>query len=68
VPHPTHPPTHALQIETMDPKQMRRVLLQVGLPSSGTPTRLQARLCAILTELEGGKDPEAAIEAVKKLR
>jgi hypothetical protein len=52
----------------MDPKQMRRVLLQVGLPSSGTPTRLQARLCAILTELEGGKDPEAAIEAVKKLR
>lgn len=58
----------AFQIEAMDLKQMRRVLMQLGLPSSGTPSKLQSRLLAIVEQLEAGKDPEAAIAAVRTLR
>jgi len=56
------------QILNMDVQQLRRVLLKLGLPTSGTLTRLQQRALAVVEAVQGGDSLEKAVDKAKKLR
>jgi hypothetical protein len=51
-----------------DPKAVRRLVMSLGLPGSGTPAKLQARALAVAEALEKGESLQAAIAVAKKLR
>ncbi|KAI8462739.1 MAG: hypothetical protein J3K34DRAFT_446931 [Monoraphidium minutum] len=51
-----------------DPKAVRRLLVSLGLPGSGTPAKLQARALAIADALAAGDSFEAAVKVAQKLR
>lgn len=52
----------------MDPKAIRRVLVNLGLPGAGTPIKLQQRALAVAEAVAAGDSLEAAVEKAKKLR
>lgn len=56
------------QISDLDPKQVRRVLVSLGLPGAGTPQKLSQRLMAVAEAVAGGAQLEAAVEQARRLR
>lgn len=56
------------QIAAMDPKQIRRVLVNLGLPGAGTPQKLMQRAMAVAEAVASGTKLEAAVEEARKLR
>lgn len=52
----------------MDPQRLRRALMRLGLPSAGTPQKLQSRLAAVAAAVAQGTPLEAAVEVARKLR
>jgi hypothetical protein len=56
------------EIEQMDLSKLRRVLVNLGLPTSGSITKLQARALAVADTIEAGGDLDLGIEAAKQLR
>lgn len=56
------------EVTQMEPQQLRRVLMNLGLPSAGTPVKLQQRCLAVASAVENGTDLEAAVAAAKRLR
>lgn len=61
-------PTRDQIVASDDPKAVRRLLLSLGLPGSGTPAKLQARALAVADALAEGATLEAAVAVAKKLR
>lgn len=51
-----------------DPKTVRRLLVSLGLPGSGTPAKLQARAVAVAEALARGETLQQAVKAALKLR
>lgn len=56
------------EIQAMDAKAIRRVLVSLGLPGAGTPVKLQQRALAVAEAVAAGSSLEAAVEAARKLR
>lgn len=56
------------EVKALDPKAMRRVLMQLGLPSAGTPMRLQQRVLALADRVAEGDSLERAVAVVRKMR
>jgi hypothetical protein len=48
--------------------QIRRVLINLGLPGAGTPVKLQQRALAVAEAVAGGQSLNDAVEAARKLR
>jgi hypothetical protein len=51
-----------------DPKAVRRILLGLGLPGSGSAGKIMARAYAVADALEGGASFADALAAAQKLR
>ncbi|KAG1655004.1 hypothetical protein FOA52_008824 [Chlamydomonas sp. UWO 241] len=56
------------QVLDMDLSKLRRVLMPLGLPTSGAISKLQARALAVADSVSAGGDLEASVEAAKALR
>lgn len=56
------------QVAAMDPKQIRRVLVQLGLPGAGTPQKLQQRAMAVAEAVAAGSALQDAVEIARRLR
>jgi hypothetical protein len=48
--------------------QIRRVLVNLGLPGAGTPVKLQQRALAVAEAVAAGQSLNDAVEAARKLR
>jgi hypothetical protein len=48
--------------------QIRRVLVNLGLPGAGTPVKLQQRALAVAEAVAAGKSLNDAVEVARKLR
>jgi hypothetical protein len=48
--------------------QVRRVLIALGLPGSGTPQKLVQRALAVAAAVEAGESLAAGVETARKLR
>eukprot|EP00878_Enallax_costatus_P028830 GHUV01031180.1.p1 GENE.GHUV01031180.1~~GHUV01031180.1.p1 ORF type:complete len:283 (+),score=91.74 GHUV01031180.1:214-1062(+) len=56
------------EIQAMDSKSIRRVLVSLGLPGAGTPVKLQQRALAVAEAVAAGESLEAAVEKARRLR
>lgn len=56
------------EILNMDLSKLRRVLVNLNLPTSGSLTKLQARALAVADSVEAGEDLESGVAAAKLLR
>jgi len=56
------------QIQEMDPKKVRRILMNLGLPSAGTPDKLKLRAAAVAAAVEEGLNMEKAVAAARRLK
>jgi hypothetical protein len=56
------------QIQEMDPKKVRRLLMSLGLPSAGTPDKLKLRAAAVAAAVEEGLNMENAVAAARRLK
>uniref|UniRef100_A0A383VL88 DUF1995 domain-containing protein n=1 Tax=Tetradesmus obliquus TaxID=3088 RepID=A0A383VL88_TETOB len=56
------------EVQAMDPKQIRRVLVNLGLPGAGTPVKLQQRCLAVAEAVAAGQSLNDAVEEARKLR
>ena len=62
------PSLKELKAMEADPKAVRRLVVSLGLPGSGTPAKLQARAVAVAEALAAGQSLEAAVAVARKLR
>lgn len=62
------PTREQLQAMESDPKAVRRILLGLGLPGSGSAGKIMARAYAVADALEGGASFADALAAAQKLR
>ena len=56
------------EILNMDLSRLRRVLVNLALPTSGSLSKLQARCLAVADSIEAGGDLESGVAAAKLLR
>lgn len=56
------------EVTAMDPKQLRRVLVGLGLPGAGTPQKLLQRAKAVAEAAAGGASLADAVEVARRLR
>lgn len=56
------------EIQVMDPKAIRRVLVSLGLPGAGAPVKLQQRALAVAEAVAAGDLLEQAVEKARRLR
>ena len=56
------------QIQEMDPKKVRRILMSLGLPSAGTPDKLKLRAAAVAAAVEEVQNMEKAVAAARRLK
>lgn len=56
------------EVADMDPKQLRRVLVGLGLPGAGTPQKLLQRAQAVAEAAAGGASLSEAVEVARRLR
>lgn len=49
-------------------QRLRRVLMSIGLPTSGALSKLQQRAVAVAQAVEGGDTLEDAVEKARKLK
>lgn len=64
----SYPSLEQLAALESDPKAVRRLLVSLGLPGSGTPAKLQARAVAVAEALARGDSFEEALAVARKLR